>query len=55
MYSGASFNRTFWFLFKIVRIGEASRYLKCYDMSLKEKCMYCITLYKGYTKDNFYI
>ena len=58
MYSGASFIRTLWFPVKIVRMGEASGYLKCYDLSLKKKIinifMYCITI-KGYTKDNCYI
>ena len=29
-YSGASFIRTLWFQVKIVRIGEAFGYLKCY-------------------------
>ena len=39
LYSGASFIRTLWFPVKIVRIGEASGYLKCYDLSLKKKIM----------------
>ena len=37
VYSGASFIRTLWFPVKIVQIGEASGYLKCYDLSLKKK------------------
>ena len=37
MYSGTSFIRTLWFPVKIVRIGEASGYLKCYDLSSKKK------------------
>ena len=54
IYSGASFIRTLWFPVKIVRIGEASGYLKCYDLFLKKKiiniCLYCITI-KDYTED----
>ena len=57
IYSGASFIRTLWFPVKIVRIGEASGYLKCYDLSLKKKiiniCMYCISIKN--TKGNYYI
>ena len=43
IYSGASFIRTLWFPVKIIWIGEASAYLKCYDLSLKKKIIYvCI-------------
>ena len=48
IYSGASFIQTLWFPVKIVWIGEASGYLKCYDLSLKEKNhkhMYVLYIY----------
>ena len=60
-YSGASFIRTLWFPVKIVRIGEGSGYLKCYDLSCYDvekihKHMYVLyNCIKGYTKDNYYI
>ena len=58
VYSGASVIRMLWFPVKIVRIGEASGYLKYYDFGFVEKiiniCMYCLTI-KDHTKDNYYI
>ena len=57
IYSGASFIKTLWLTVKIVRIGEESGYLKCYDLSftkITNICVYCITI-KDNTKGNYYI